>query len=66
MNGPMTNQCHECRDGLEHCHGTVIHHVRFGSECTEPGCERPELEHAYRLDCEAVGCRCSVPTAVAS
>jgi hypothetical protein len=61
----MTNQCHECRDGLEHCHGTVIHHVRFGSECTEPGCERPELMHAYRLDCEAIGCRCAVTTAVA-
>jgi hypothetical protein len=61
----MTNQCHECRDGLEHCHGTVIHHARFGWECTEPACERPELAHAYRLDCEAIGCRCAVITAVA-
>jgi len=61
----MTNQCHECRDGLEHCHGTVIDHVRFGSECTETGCERSEIAHAYRLHCEAIGCRCAVFTAVA-
>jgi hypothetical protein len=60
----MTIQCRECRDGLEHCHGTVILHVGFGAECTEPGCERPEVAHAYRLDCEHVGCRCAGTPAV--
>lgn len=56
----MTNQCRECRDGLEHCHGTVIVHARFGAECTESDCDRPELAHTYRIDCDAIGCACAV------
>ena len=54
----MTNQCHECRDGLEHCHGTVIHHVDRRVECTEAGCSSPEVVHAFVLDCDATGCAC--------
>jgi hypothetical protein len=61
----MPNPCHECRDGLEHCHGTVILHARFGAECTEPDCTEPELAHTFRLDCDAIGCNCAVTTALA-
>jgi hypothetical protein len=61
----MTIPCRECQAGLEHCHGTVIVHVGFGPECTEADCTQPELAHAYRLECDAIGCRCAVTTAVA-
>ena len=59
----MTIQCRECRAGLEHCHGTVIVHLVFGPECTEADCTQPELAHAYRIECDAIGCRCAVTTA---
>ncbi|HEY7051431.1 MAG TPA: hypothetical protein VH496_04755 [Mycobacterium sp.] len=62
----MPLQCRYCRDGLEHCHGTVIIHTRLRAECTEDGCDAPELvAHALRVDCDAVGCTCSQPVAVA-
>ncbi|MGA5462679.1 hypothetical protein [Mycobacterium sp. NPDC050041] len=54
----MSFQCRECRAGLEHCHGTVVHHVRFRMECTEDGCETPEVLHTFKIDCEAIGCEC--------
>ena len=58
----MSSQCRECcvaRDAdLQHCHGTVIHHSRYRSECTENGCDTPEVVHAFAVDCEAIGCRC--------
>lgn len=46
--------------GLEHCHGTVIHHVSRRAECTEPGCVTPEVVHTFVIDCEAIGCVCAV------
>ncbi len=55
----MSIQCRECRAGLEHCHGTVIHHTRFRSECTEDSCVTPEVVHAFRIDCDAIGCTCA-------
>jgi hypothetical protein len=58
MNESMTIQCRECRAGLEHCHGTVIHHVRHRAECTEDDCTTPEVVHTFSIDCEAVGCVC--------
>lgn len=60
----MTIQCRECRAGLEHCHGTVIHHVRHRTECTEDGCLTPEVLHVFSIDCEAVGCDCGQSVAV--
>jgi hypothetical protein len=31
------------------------------SECTEPGCDAPELlPHTFVVDCDAVGCGCGV------
>ena len=61
----MSSECRECRAGLEHCHGTVIIHERYRSECTEDGCETPEVVHTFRIDCEAIGCRCSLAVSLA-
>jgi hypothetical protein len=56
----MSSECRDCLAGLEHCHGTAVHHTADRSECTEPGCDTPEAVHAFRVDCEAIGCRCNV------
>ncbi|KUI41020.1 hypothetical protein AU197_00135 [Mycobacterium sp. IS-1590] len=53
-------ECRECVAGLEHCHGTVIHHAAYRAECTEPDCVTPEVAHAFVIDCEAIGCACAV------
>jgi hypothetical protein len=55
------NACPECRAGVEHCHGTVIHHPLRGSECTEDDCVTPDVMHALRIDCESTGCSCAQP-----
>ena len=55
----MTSVCRGCREDLEHCHGTVIHHMLTAVECTED-CASPESLHDFRIDCEAIGCVCSV------
>jgi hypothetical protein len=61
----MSSDCRECRAGLEHCHGTIIFHPCRRAECTEDGCHGPDgIPHAFRIDCEAVGCRCGVVTAL--
>jgi hypothetical protein len=56
----MSTECRGCLAGLEHCHGTVIHHAAYGTECTEDGCVTPEVMHAFSVDCEALGCACDV------
>ena len=56
----MSSECRECLAGLGHCHGTVIHHAAGRTECTEPGCETPEVVHAFTIDCDAIGCACDV------
>jgi hypothetical protein len=62
----MSSDCWECRAGLAHCHGTVIHHPRCRSECTEDDCDSPEgIPHAFQIDCEALGCRCGDAVALA-
>jgi hypothetical protein len=62
----MSLQCRYCRDGWEHCHGTVIVHVQHRADCTEDGCVNPEsIAHSLRIDCEAVGCSCGQPIALA-
>jgi len=58
--GAMSSGCRECLAGLEHCHGTVIHHAWYGTECTEDGCVTPEVVHTFSVDCDAVGCTCTV------
>ena len=54
----MSSECRECLAGLEHCHGTVIHHAWYRSECTEDDCVTPEVMHAFSVDCEALDCPC--------
>jgi hypothetical protein len=54
----MSSECHECLAGLEHCHGTVIQHAWYRSECTEDACITPEVVHAFSVDCDALGCTC--------
>jgi hypothetical protein len=60
----MTIQCRECGAGLEHCHGTVIHHALHRCECTEDGCTTPEVLHVFSIDCETVGCACGQSIAI--
>ncbi|HTH87070.1 hypothetical protein [Mycobacterium sp.] len=55
-----TNPCRECLAGLQHCHGTVIHHAWYRAECTEDDCVTPEVVHAFSVDCDALGCTCGV------
>ncbi|MGH3675049.1 MAG: hypothetical protein ACRDU5_04810 [Mycobacterium sp.] len=60
-----SSECRECRAGLAHCHGTLIHHALRRSECTEGDCTTPDVVHAYGIDCEAVGCSCGAAVALA-
>ncbi|MEU0498214.1 hypothetical protein [Mycobacterium sp. NPDC006124] len=64
----MSDVCRECREDLEHCHGTLVHHfpstASFHVECTED-CGMADGLHSFSVDCEAVGCTCGV-TIVAS
>ena len=51
---------------MEHCHGTLIRHPLRRSECTEEGCTSPELlPHVFVVDCDAIGCGCAEPAALA-
>lgn len=62
----MAENCRDCRAGLEHCHGTLIHHALHAAECTEDSCTRAEsIPHVFVIDCEAVGCRCARLDAIA-
>lgn len=57
----MSLQCRYCRDGWEHCHGTVVIHAQGRAECTEDGCDGPGfIAHVLRIDCDAVGCTCGL------
>lgn len=61
----MEDNCRACRAGLDHCHGTLIHHVLHAPECTEDGCPAEVLPHSFAVDCESVGCRCAQVYALA-
>lgn len=53
------SDCRDCQAGLDHCHGTIIHHSQRHWECTETACASGELvAHAFIIDCDAVGCGC--------
>ncbi|WP_137145013.1 hypothetical protein [Mycolicibacterium sp. CR10] len=64
----MTSACRDCRAGLEHCHGALIHHAYRRAECTEDGCATPHGAHTLHIDCIAVGCACdaALPGAVSA
>ena len=51
---------------IDHCHGTLVVHRNRTLECTDPGCQLPELlRHDLIIDCMAVlgGC-CPVEDSV--
>ncbi len=56
----MSSQCRDCATGIEHCHGTVVHHALGRNECTEADCQTLEVVHAFSIDCDALGCTCDV------
>jgi hypothetical protein len=60
-----TAECRACRDGLQHCHGTVIRHSGRRAECTEDGCVTPEAMHTFTVDCDSIGCSCGEVAALA-
>jgi len=44
---------------IDHCHGTLIVHRDRAVECTDAGCELPDLlRHAFIVDCIALGGCC--------
>lgn len=54
--------CVNCREGLDHCHGTVIRHVDDTVECTDTGCTDVDVvRHTLVVDCDTVdgGCVCA-------
>lgn len=57
--------CRECREDLDHCHGTVVHHRLTWVECTDE-CGAPEGLHSFSIDCEAIGCACTVTVTAAA
>jgi hypothetical protein len=63
-NEQVEKQCRECLARQPHCHGTLIHHRGQQPQCTEAGCDHPEiLLHSLTIDCEAIGCDCGDPDA---
>lgn len=53
--------CGGCDTGVDHCHGTLIVHVDWSAECTEPDCvDIDRARHTFVVDCADVagGCVC--------
>jgi hypothetical protein len=58
----MDVRCRECEAELQHCHGTLIRHALWHSECTDADCTTPELiVHTLVIDCDVAGCECTQP-----
>ncbi len=55
------SSCLECRQHVDHCHGTLVVHGDRTLECTDAGCELPDLlRHVYIIDCASVQGGCCV------
>jgi hypothetical protein len=51
--------CAECRQDLEHCHGTAILHVDGAADCSdEPDCRLDAELHRFVISCAEVECYC--------
>lgn len=51
--------CPECRQDLEHCHGTAIEHCDGSADCSDdPDCQLPGELHLFLISCADVGCDC--------
>lgn len=55
----ISGTCPECRQDLEHCHGTAIEHCDGSADCSDdPDCQRPGELHLFLISCAEVGCDC--------
>jgi len=59
--------CPECRQDLEHCHGTAIEHCDGSADCSDdPNCQLPGELHLFLISCAEVGCDCGPAEVVAA
>jgi hypothetical protein len=62
----ISGTCPECRQDLEHCHGTAIQHCDGSAECSDDqDCQLPGELHLFLVPCAEVGCDCG-PAGVAA
>jgi hypothetical protein len=55
----ISGTCPECRQDLEHCHGTAIEHCDGSADCSDdPNCQLPGELHLFLISCAEVGCDC--------
>ena len=56
----ISGTCPECRQDLEHCHGTAIEHCDGSADCSDdPDCQLPGELHLFLISCAEVGCDCA-------
>ena len=61
----ISGTCPECRQDLEHCHGTAIEHCDGSADCSDdPDCQLPGEVHLYLIPCAEVGCDCGPVSAM--
>jgi hypothetical protein len=59
----MGTTCPSCESAIDHCHGTLIVHLRRVDECTDANCiDIEHARHTFVVDCTDVagGCACTV------
>ena len=55
----ISGTCPECRQDLEHCHGTAIERCDGSADCSDdPDCQVPGEVHLFLITCAEVGCGC--------
>jgi hypothetical protein len=55
----ISGTCPDCRQDLEHCHGTAIEHCDGSADCSDdPGCQLPGELHLFLISCAEVSCDC--------
>jgi hypothetical protein len=55
----LMSSCSDCGLDVDHCHGTLVVHSDRSLDCTDVGCDLPDLlRHGFVVDCMAVlgGC----------
>lgn len=58
--GRLSGQRECCREGLAHCHGTLVLHADGTVECDdEATCGADELQHELWMACDELGCGCA-------
>lgn len=59
----MRVECLGCTNGLDHCHGTLVHHVSGVVECLDEVCgDLDATRHEWIIDCQKEligGCDCA-------